>query len=94
MYNGYEIWRNDIESCARFRVTNAQGASCGRCIKVCPWTKPSTWYHNVAVSLSARSRLARRGLIWLDDALGYGKEDSGRKWWFDMELIDDHLIPR
>jgi len=94
MYNGYEIWRNDIESCSRFRVTNAQGSSCGRCIKVCPWNKPATWYHNVAVGLSARSGLARRGLIWLDDALGYGKEDSGRKWWFDMERVDDHLIPR
>jgi len=94
MYNGYEIWRNDIESCARFRVTNARGASCGRCLKVCPWNKADTWYHSIATQLAARSSLARRGLIRLDDLLGYGKEDGGLQWWFDMEDIDGRVVPR
>lgn len=94
MYNGYEIWRNDIESCARFRVTNARGASCGRCIKVCPWNKADTWYHSLATRLAARSSLARRGLIRLDDLLGYGKEDPDRQWWFDMEDVGGRVVPR
>ena len=94
MYNGYQIWRNDIESCTRFRVTNAHGSSCGRCIKVCPWNKADTWYHAVATTLAARSQLARRGLIRLDEVLGYGKEDPSRKWWFDMEEVDGRVIPR
>ena len=94
MYNGYQIWRNDTESCTRFRVTNTQGSSCGRCIKVCPWNKPDTWYHSAATALAAHPDLARRGLIWLDDALGYGKEDPSRKWWFDMEQVDGRVIPR
>ena len=94
MYNGYEIWRNDTESCTRFRTTNARGAACGRCIKVCPWNKAETWYHSLATDLAARSSLARRGLIWLDDALGYGKPDPTRQWWFDMEEVDGRVIPR
>jgi ferredoxin len=94
MHNGYEIWRNDIESCARFRVTNARGASCGRCIKVCPWNKADTWYHAVATRLAARSGLARRGLIRLDDLLGYGKEDRDLQWWFDMEDVNGSIAPR
>ena len=94
MYNGYEIWRNDIDSCARFRVTNTRGSSCGRCIKVCPWNKADTWYHRVATRLAARSGLARRGLIRLDDLLGYGKEDPSLQWWFDMEQVDGRVLPR
>jgi reductive dehalogenase len=94
MYNGYEIWRNDIDSCARFRVTNSLGSSCGRCIKVCPWNKADTWYHSMATWLAARSGLARRGLIWLDDFLGYGKEDPDLQWWFDMEHVDGRVVPR
>ena len=94
MYNGYEIWRNDTDSCARFRVTNAHGASCGRCLKVCPWNKPTTWYHTVATRLAARSGFARRGLIRLDDLLGYGRDDPSRKWWFDMEDVDGRVLPR
>ncbi len=94
LHNGYEIWRNDIESCARFRVTNARGASCGRCIKVCPWNKADTWYHSMATHLAGRSRLARRGLIWLDDALGYGKADPDLQWWFDMEHVEGGVAPR
>lgn len=94
MHNGYEIWRNDVDSCSRFRVTNSRGASCGRCIKVCPWNKADTWYHAVATRLAVRSRLARRGLIRLDDLLGYGKEDPGLQWWFDMEDVDGRILPR
>ncbi len=94
VYNGYEIWRNDVDSCARFRVTNSRGSSCGRCIKVCPWNKANSWYHELATRLAARSGLARRGLIWLDDAMGYGEEDPSLKWWLDMEQVDDRVLPR
>ena len=37
MYNGYEIWKSDAEKCARYRITNAGGGMCGRCMKTCPW---------------------------------------------------------
>jgi reductive dehalogenase len=94
VFNGYECWRGDTDACTRFRVTNARGSSCGRCISVCPWNKPDTWYHAVATGLCSRSKLARRGMIKLDDLLGYGKADPNRKWWFDLEEIDGELTAR
>ena len=39
LYNGYEIWKPDVEKCTKYRVTNAKGSSCGRCMKMCPWNK-------------------------------------------------------
>ena len=94
MHNGYERWDCDSDACTRYRVTNARGSSCGRCIKVCPWNKPDSWYHGAATRLARRSGLARRGLIWLDDAMGYQNADPSRKWWFDLEEIDGRLLPR
>ena len=37
MFNGYEIWKPDVERCTRYRLTNARGSACGRCMKTCPW---------------------------------------------------------
>jgi epoxyqueuosine reductase QueG len=33
MFNGYEMWKPDVERCARYRITNPRGAACGRCIE-------------------------------------------------------------
>ena len=30
MFNGYEMWKPDVEKCARYRITNAAGSMCGR----------------------------------------------------------------
>jgi reductive dehalogenase len=94
MYNGYERYDYDVDACTRYRITNSRGASCGRCIKVCPWNKPNTWYHTLAVQLAQRSSLARRGLVWLDDVLGYGGPDLRHKWWFDLENVNGRLVAR
>jgi hypothetical protein len=32
-----------------------------------------------------RSSLARTLAVWLDDALGYGRPDHSKKWWWDLE---------
>jgi hypothetical protein len=34
---------------------------------------------------------ARRFGIWGDDLMGYGKPDPSRKWWPDLEWVDDSL---
>ena len=39
MFNGYEIWKPDVERCTRYRLTNAKGSACGRCMKTCPINK-------------------------------------------------------
>ena len=42
MFNGYEMWKPDAERCTRYRLTNAKGSACGRCMKTCPLNKVVT----------------------------------------------------
>ena len=39
MFNGYEIWKPDVERCTRYRLINPKGSACGRCMKTCPLNK-------------------------------------------------------
>jgi len=87
-YNGYEVWKADIERCTKFRCTNKNGSGCGRCIKVCPWNKSGVWYHNAVRWAVIRFNLMRKIMVRLDDLLGYGKQDISDKWWFDLEEVD------
>jgi len=86
MYNGYEIWKSDAEKCARYRITNAAGGMCGRCMKTCPWNleglfaeAPFRW---AAMNLPSTARW----LAELDDKLGRGSINPVKKWWWDIEL--------
>ena len=86
MYNGYEIWKSDAEKCARYRITNAAGGMCGRCMKTCPWNlegllADSLW-RQVAMKLPAAAPL----LAKLDDALDRGSINPVKTWWWDIEL--------
>ncbi|MCX6013625.1 MAG: reductive dehalogenase, partial [Chloroflexi bacterium] len=90
-YNGYEVWKPDVERCTKFRCTNQNGSGCGHCIKVCPWNKPRKWYHDTVRWTLERSDIARRIMVRLDDMLGYGKQDIHDKWWFDLEEVDGIL---
>ena len=88
MYNGYETWAFDAERCTKFRVTNQNGASCGRCIKVCPWNKPQGWTHNAVRWMVKNTPLLNGTIIRMDSILGYVKPDPLDKWWFDLEGIE------
>jgi reductive dehalogenase len=88
IYNDYETYELDVEACTRMRVGNPAGASCGRCIKVCPWNKPYQGIHKVIEWVLERSSLTHRFSVWMDDLLGYGKQDVRDKWWYDLEEIE------
>jgi reductive dehalogenase len=84
MFNGYEIWKPDVEKCTRYRVTNLGGSMCGRCMKVCPWNleglvheAPFRW---AAMKFPSAAKLIAR----LDDAVGHGKINPVKKWWWDI----------
>jgi reductive dehalogenase len=80
MFNGYEIWKPDVERCVRYRVTNQKGSACGRCIKTCPLNKvviadgPLT--HKIGTWLGINAMWLKPIMVpiavWLDDKLGYG----------------------
>ncbi|MBS1253235.1 MAG: 3-chloro-4-hydroxyphenylacetate reductive dehalogenase [Anaerolineales bacterium] len=63
--HGAEKWVLDADRCYEFwrRV----GTDCAICMKVCPYSKPGTFIHNVIRFAAERSVIARRVSIWADD---------------------------
>jgi len=91
MYNGYETWKLDTRRCASFNFTNRNGTMCNRCVKVCPWSNPPVWKHNLVRTMAMSSRLAQFIAIRAAYFLKQGKDHPDDKWWFDMEYIGDKL---
>jgi len=95
MYNGYEVWKFDVERCTKYRITNQNGSACGRCIKVCPWNKPEGRTHDLVRLIVKHTPSLDKLIIKMDDIWGYGKQVKKDKWWFDLEDIDGKIqIPR
>lgn len=100
MYNGYEMWKLDVERCTRYRLTNQRGASCGRCMKTCPINKvvdaDGAWLTRLASWLGIHARPLKPLLVplatWFDDALQNGRRNLAKKWWFDHEIVDGKAV--
>ncbi|MGI9327366.1 MAG: 4Fe-4S dicluster domain-containing protein [Pseudomonadales bacterium] len=95
MFNGYEIWKPDVERCTRYRVTNPKGSACGRCMKTCPLNKvvsaDGALLHRVGTWLGVNARWLKPILVplavYLDDKLGYGMRNPIKRWWQDLEMV-------
>jgi len=96
MFNGYETWKPDVERCARYRLTNAKGSACGRCMKTCPLNKVVTadgpLLQRVASWCGVNARWLKPLLVpiavKLDDYLGNGRRNPVKKWWLDLEIVN------
>ena len=75
MFRGYEMWKPDVEAY-------------GRCMKICPFNKQGLTQHRLWLWTAIRVAPPRKFLIWMDDALGYGKRKPVWKWWLDLEIRD------
>ncbi len=89
MFNGYEIWKSDSQKCTTYRVSQKNGAMCGRCMKTCPWNleglfaeAPFRW---AAMHVPQAAPLLAR----LDDWVGNGDINPVKKWWWDLEMTDE-----
>ena len=91
MFNGYEMWKPDVEACTRYRVMNPAGSGCGRCMKVCPYNKKGLMQHRLALWLAIHVPASHKLLIWLDDALDYGQRVKTWNWWLDLEWVGEKL---
>jgi reductive dehalogenase len=96
MFNGYEMWKPDVERCTRYRLTNMKGSACGRCMKTCPLNKvisaDGPLVTRMASWMGVNAMWAKPALVPLavrmDDALGHGRRNPAKRWWFDHELVD------
>lgn len=88
MFNGYEIWKPDVEKCGKYRLTNMKGSACGRCMKTCPYNREDLVESTRLLELSIQVPSARRALIDYDDQIGAGMRNSFKRWWFDLEILN------
>ena len=87
IFNGYEMWKPDVERCARYRVTNPHGSACGRCMKMCPYTNEGLLVHRAALWATIKLPFVRRWVPWLDDRVRNGSRNPVKKWWWDLEWV-------
>ena len=92
IYNGYETWKLDTQRCASYNFTKKTGTLCNRCVKVCPWSQPQTWPHNLVRSLVTRSRLARRIAVKGAELLDFGADHPDEKWWFEFAYNENGTL--
>lgn len=92
MFNGYEIWKADVEKCTKYRVTQEKGSACGRCMKMCPWNREDTVEARRLAMLSIEVPASRAAIIATDDAAGNGTRNLIKRWWFDLEVVDGRAI--
>jgi ferredoxin len=96
MFNGYEMWKPDVERCARYRLTNQKGSACGRCMKTCPLNKVVTADGPLLTRIASWCGVNAMWLkpllvpiaVKLDDWVGNGKRNPVKKWWFDLEIVE------
>ncbi|MES2718318.1 MAG: reductive dehalogenase domain-containing protein, partial [Pseudomonadota bacterium] len=88
MFNGYEIWKPDVEKCGKYRLTNMKGSACGRCMKTCPYNREDLVEAERLLWLSIEVPESRRQLIDHDDRSGGGQRNPVKRWWFDLEIVD------
>jgi ferredoxin len=92
MFNGYEIWKPDVEKCGRYRLSNDKGSACGRCMKTCPYNREDLVESERLLWLSIEVPQSRRALIEYDDAAGGGARNLAKRWWFDLEIVGGEVV--
>ncbi len=99
MFNGYEIWKPDVERCTSYRVNNSRGSACGRCMKTCPLNKvvssDGSLLHRIGTWLGINARWLKPIMVpiavKLDDTLGFGKRNPIKRWWLDLEMVNGKI---
>ncbi|MDP5360187.1 MAG: ferredoxin reductase, partial [Paracoccaceae bacterium] len=75
--------------CRIDRVSQKNGAMCGRCMKTCPWNLEGLFAEAPFRKLAMTVPQAAKALAALDDKLGKGSINPVKKWWWDLEMEDD-----
>ncbi len=77
-------WQSNMETCYQHWVK--LGTDCAICMAVCPYSKPSSFYHSIVRFFSGRNALARRLAFYMDDVFYTKNPRHTRKpEWFSKE---------
>lgn len=92
MFNGYEQWKQDVQRCTSYRVTNQGGAACGRCMKTCPYNNEGLVIHRSLQWLAETFPALKRRISRLDDTVGNGTINPVKRWWQELEIVKGEVI--
>jgi ferredoxin len=92
MFNGYEQWKQDVQRCTSYRMTNAGGAACGRCMKSCPYNNEGLAAHRLFLWIATRFPWTKPYFVKLDDRVGNGDINPVKRWWSDLEIVDGKVV--
>ncbi|MHA2329468.1 MAG: reductive dehalogenase, partial [Candidatus Hodarchaeales archaeon] len=85
-------WYVNAETCYEYWVKNS--CDCSNCIRVCPFTKPEGFAHDVARFFVNHFRFLDRFWLKLDDLMAifpwwrYGKKKNPEKFWKSKKFLD------
>jgi hypothetical protein len=86
----------DSEACSNFDVLNKEGCVCGRCTKVCPWTRPNSQPEDFAHwdgNLEELHRGVNEQREKLEENNYVDPMEATRKWWFELdEDLEGNLV--
>ena len=78
---GHQAWFEDSPKCLAYWRESTSG--CSTCIPVCPWSKKDkTMIHGIVKAASAKIPALDRFFNAMDEAFGYGRQKSAKKWWY------------
>lgn len=92
MFNGYEIWKPDVEKCTKYRLGNLKGSACGRCMKTCPFNIEGVLTERFVLWSAIKLPFTRKFIAHLDDRVGNGSINPIKKWWWDLEWRDGRTV--
>ena len=92
MFNGYEQWKQDVQRCTAYRVTNMGGSACGRCMKTCPYNNEGVAIHRGLLWAATKFPALRKPLSRLDDKVGNGTINPIKRWWQELEIVDGLIV--
>ena len=92
MFNGYEQWKQDVQRCTSYRITNMGGSACGRCMKMCPWNNEGLLLHRVLTWAAIHLPWTRARLARLDDQVGNGALNPVKRWWSNLEIVAGKIV--
>jgi ferredoxin len=92
MFNGYEMWKPDVEKCVKYRVGNPKGSACGRCMKTCPFNTEGLLSQRLLLWAAIKLPFTRSKLAEWNDKAGNGSINPIKKWWWDLEWVDGQTV--
>jgi reductive dehalogenase len=92
MFNGYEMWKQDVQRCTTYRVTNQGGSACGRCMKTCPYNSEGLLIHRALLWVATKVPASRGPLARLDDWVGKGGINPVKRWWSELEIVGGTVV--